>query len=94
VTKAELEKALEAAEARIAELEQSGDAAPAAAPLFVQWRTAGPVPGGHVSPMWLSQDPPFAALQSVAHVQVSADDFGRLRSNGCRAFSPWLGAEG
>ena len=76
MTKSELEKALEAAEAKIAELEQSGSA-DSAGSVFVQWRASGDVPGGHVGPMWLSQDPPPAALESIPHVQVPRARFGR-----------------
>ncbi|MGD9894280.1 MAG: hypothetical protein AB7U18_23585 [Dehalococcoidia bacterium] len=93
MTKPELEKALEAAEAKIAELEQSGSA-DSAGSVFVQWRASGDVPGGHVGPMWLSQDPPPAALEPIPHVQLSGAAFARLVKDGARAFSPWLGREG
>lgn len=89
-TKAELEAALADALARIDSLE-SAQGAPAAAPVYVLWRASGPVPGGLVSPGWVSQDPPAEALASLPHVHITAAAYA---ADGARRFSPWLGAEG
>jgi hypothetical protein len=89
-TKAELESALADALARIDSLE-SAQGAPAAAPVYVLWRASGPVPGGLVSPGWVSQDPPAEALASLPHVHITAAAYA---AEDARRFSPWLGAEG
>lgn len=87
-TKAELEVALAEAQERIAALE-SGSASQADA--FVLWRASGPVPGGLVSPGWVSKNPPASALASLPHVHITAEQYA---ADGVRRFSPWLGREG